>query len=138
MWKYYALLSALFAALTAVFAKIGVKDISSNLATAIRTTFVMLLTWGIVLFSGRLSEIKEISRHTWLFLFLSGIATGLSWLFYFKALQTGDVSRVAPIDKLSVVITILLAFFLLKEPVNIKVVIGALLITAGSIVMLWK
>ena len=138
MWKYYALLSALFAALTAIFAKIGVKDINSNLATAIRTTVILLLTWGIVLFSGRLNEIKGISHHTWCFLLLSGLATGLSWLFYFKALQTGDVSRIAPIDKLSVVITILLAFLLLKEPVNIKVVIGALLITAGSIVMLWK
>lgn len=138
MWKYYALLSALFAALTAIFAKIGVKDINSNLATAIRTTFILILTWGIVMFSGRLDEIKEISRHTWCFLLLSGLATGLSWLFYFKALQVGDVSRVAPIDKLSVVITILLAFLLLKEPVNIKVIIGALLITAGSMVMMWK
>ncbi|MGM9798826.1 MAG: EamA family transporter [Parabacteroides sp.] len=138
MWKYYAILSALFAALTAIFAKIGVKDINSNLATAIRTTFILLLTWGIVLFSGRVGEIKEISRHTWCFLLLSGAATGLSWLFYFKAIQIGDVSRVAPIDKLSVVITILLAFLLLKEPVNAKVIIGALLITAGSIVMLWK
>lgn len=138
MWKYYALLSALFAALTAIFAKIGVKDINSNLATAIRTTFILILTWGIVMLSGRLGEIKEISRHTWCFLLLSGFATGLSWLFYFKALQVGDVSHVAPIDKLSVVITILLAFFLLKEPVNIKVIIGALLITAGSIVMIWK
>lgn len=138
MWKYYALLSALFAALTAIFAKIGVKDINSNLATAIRTTFILLLTWGIVAFSGHISEIKSISRHTWCFLLLSGLATGMSWLFYFKALQSGDVSRVAPIDKLSVVITILLAFFLLKEPVSPKVVIGALLITAGSIVMLCK
>lgn len=138
MWKYYALLSALFFSLTAIFAKIGVKDINSNLATAIRTTFILILTWGIVMFSGRLDEIKEISRHTWCFLLLSGLATGLSWLFYFKALQVGDVSRVAPIDKLSVVITILLAFLLLKEPVNIKVIIGALLITAGSIVMMWK
>lgn len=132
------MLSALFAALTAVFAKIGVKDINSNLATAIRTTVILLLAWGIVLFSGRLNEIKGISHHTWCFLLLSGLATGLSWLFYFKALQSGDVSRVAPIDKLSVVITILLALFLLKEPVNTKVIIGALLITAGSIVMLWK
>ena len=110
MWKYYALLSALFAALTAIFAKIGVKDINSNLATAIRTTVILLLTWGIVLFSGRLNEIKGISHHTWCFLLLSGLATGLSWLFYFKALQTGDVSRIAPIDKLSVAITILIAF----------------------------
>lgn len=138
MWKYYALLSAFFAALTAIFAKIGVKDVNSNLATAIRTTFILMLTWGIVLFSGVASQIKCISRHTWLFLLLSGVATGLSWLFYFKALQVGDVSRVAPIDKLSVVITILLAFLLLKEPVNTKVVIGAILITAGSIVMMWK
>lgn len=138
MWRYYALLSALFAALTAICAKIGVKDINSNLATAIRTSIIFLLTWGIVLFSGRISEVKDISRHTWCFLILSGLATGMSWLFYFKAMQTGDVSRVAPIDKLSVVITIILAFFLLKEPVNVRVVIGALLITAGSLVMLWK
>lgn len=138
MWKYYALLSALFAALTAIFAKIGVKDINSNLATAIRTSIILLLTWGIVLFNGRMSEIKNVSRHTWCFLILSGLATGMSWLFYFKAMQTGDASRVAPIDKLSVVITILLAFFLLKEPVSMKVIIGALLITAGSLCMLWK
>lgn len=138
MWKYYALLSAVFAALTAIFAKIGVKDVNSNLATAIRTTVILFLTWGIVFFSNRVSEIKDISRHTWCFLLLSGLATGLSWLFYFKAMQTGDVSRVAPIDKLSVVITILLAFVLLKEPVSSKTIVGALLITAGSIVMLWK
>ena len=138
MWKYYALLSAFFAALTAIFAKVGVKDINSDLATAIRTTVILLLTWGIVLFGSHLGEIKEIPRHTWLFLVLSGVATGLSWLFYFKALQTGDVSRVAPIDKLSVVITICLAFWLLKEPVSIRVVEGALLITGGSILMLLK
>lgn len=138
MWKYYALLSAVFAALTAIFAKIGVKDVNSNLATAIRTTVILFLTWGIVFFSNRVSEIRDISRHTWCFLLLSGLATGLSWLFYFKALQTGDVSRVAPIDKLSVVITILLAFVLLKEPVSSKTIVGALLITAGSMVMLWK
>lgn len=138
MWKYYALLSALFAALTAIFAKIGVRDINSNLATAIRTTFILLLTWGIVFFGGKLGEVKDISRHTWCFLLLSGLATGMSWLFYFKAIQSGDVSRVAPIDKLSVVITIVLAFVFLKEPVSLKVVIGALLITAGSVVMLWK
>lgn len=138
MWKYYALLSAFFAALTAIFAKVGVKDINSDLATAIRTTVILLLAWGIVLFGSHLGEIKEIPRHTWLFLVLSGVATGLSWLFYFKALQTGDVSRVAPIDKLSVVITICLAFLLLKEPVSIRVVAGALLITGGSILMLLK
>lgn len=138
MWKYYAFLSALFASLTAIFAKIGVKDINSNLATAIRTTIILILTWGIVVFSNKIEEIKDISHHTWCFLILSGLATGLSWLFYFKALQIGDVSRVAPIDKLSVVITILIAFIFLKEPINSKVIIGALLITAGSICMLYK
>ena len=138
MWKYYALLSALFAALTAIFAKIGVKDINSDLATAIRTSIILIITWGIVLFGSHLGEIKDISRHTWVFLILSGIATGLSWLFYFKALQSGEVSRVAPIDKLSVVITIFLSFFLLKEPVSLKVIIGALLITGGRVIMLIK
>ena len=138
MWKYYALLSAFFAALTAVFAKIGVKDVNSDLATAIRTTIILIITWGIVLVGNHQTEIKGISSHTWLFLILSGCATGLSWLFYFKALQMGDVSRVAPIDKLSVVITIGLSFLLLKEPVNAKVIAGALLITAGSLVMLYK
>lgn len=138
MWKYYAILSAFFAALTAIFAKVGVKDINSDLATAIRTTIILVITWGIVLVGNHGNEIKCIQGHTWIFLLLSGIATGLSWLFYFKALQLGDVSRVAPIDKLSVVITICLSFMFLKEPVNARVVIGALLITAGSIVMLCK
>lgn len=124
--------------MTAIFAKIGVKDINSDLATAIRTMVILLITWGIVLFGNHLGEVKCIPRHTWLFLILSGAATGLSWLFYFKALQVGDVSRVAPIDKLSVVITICLSFLFLKEPVSLRVVIGALLITAGSIVMLVK
>jgi len=138
MWKYYALLSALFAALTAIFAKVGVKDVNSDLATAIRTSIILLLTWGIVIFGNHLQGIKEVNHHTWLFLILSGIATGLSWLFYFKALQLGDVSRVAPIDKLSVVFTIIIAFIVLKEPVNFKTIIGACLITAGSLVMLYK
>lgn len=138
MWKYYALLSAFFASLTAIFAKVGVKDVNSDLATAIRTTVILCITWGIVFFGHHLPEIKEIPRHAWVFLLLSGVATGLSWLFYFKALQTGEVSRVAPIDKLSVVITICLSFLFLKEPVSPRVVLGALLITAGSIVMLVK
>ncbi len=138
MWKYYALLSALFAALTAVFAKIGVKEINSDLATAIRTSVILFITWGIVLAGNHTAEVKGISGHTWVFLILSGAATGLSWLFYFKALQAGDVSRVAPIDKLSVVITICLSFLFLKEPVSLRVIIGALLITGGSIVMLIK
>ncbi len=138
MWKVYALLSALFAALTAICAKVGVKDIPSNLATAIRTSVILILVWGIALCGSGVHRIKDISSNTWLFLILSGIATGLSWLFYFKALQEGDVSRVAPIDKLSVVITIILAFIFLREPASPKVIIGALLITAGSIVMIWK
>ena len=138
MWKYYALLSALFAALTALFAKIGVRWINSDLATGIRTVVILLITWGIVLCGGHMGEIKDIGRHAWIFLILSGIATGLSWLFYFKALQSGEVSRVAPIDKLSVVITICLSFVLLKEPVSMRVIIGALLITGGSIVILIK
>lgn len=138
MWKYYALLSASFAALTAIFAKIGVKNINSDLATAIRTSVILILTWGIVLAGSRGGEIRNISGHTWLFLVLSGIATGLSWLFYFKALQTGSVSRVAPIDKLSVVITICLSFLLLKEQISTRVIVGAALITLGSIVMLVK
>ena len=138
MWKVYAILSALFAALTAIFAKVGVKDVNSDLATAIRTSVILVLTWGIVLFGQHVSEIREVSKNTWLFLVLSGVATGLSWLFYFKAIQLGDIARVAPIDKLSVVITILLAFIFLHEQVSLRVVIGALLITAGSVLMLMK
>ena len=138
MWSLYALLSALFAALTAIFAKVGVKDVNSDLATAIRTTVILILTWGIVLFGQHVTEIKDVSRNTWLLLILSGVATGLSWLFYFKAIQLGDVSRVAPIDKLSIVITILLAFIFLKEQVDLKGVVGALLITAGCVLMLMK
>lgn len=138
MWKIYALLSALFAALTAICGKVGVKDVDSNLATAIRTTVILFLTWGIVFVSGHLSGVRTVPRHTWLFLVLSGISTGLSWLFYFKAIQIGDVSRVAPVDKLSVVLTIILAFILLKEPVSPKVIAGGILICAGSILMMWK
>ena len=138
MWKYYALLSAFFASLTAIFAKVGVKDVNSDLATAIRTTVILFITWGIALIGGHWGEVRRVTGHTWLFLVLSGVATGLSWLFYFKALQLGNVSRVAPIDKLSVVITLCLSFLLLREPVTPKVILGAGLITAGSIVMLIK
>ncbi len=138
MWKYYALLSAFFAALTAIFAKVGVKDINSDLATAIRTSIILLITWGIVFVGSHQTGFKNIPGHTWMFLVLSGAATGLSWLFYFKALQLGDVSRVAPVDKLSVVITIMLSCILLKEQLTLRVALGAALITAGSIVMLMK
>ena len=138
MWKFYAILSAIFAALTAIFAKIGIKNINSDLATAIRTIVILLITWGIVFFGQKTAEIKELTRVNWIFLILSGAATGLSWLFYFKALQLGDVSRVAPIDKLSIVFTILLSFLILREPLTPKIVIGALLICAGGMVMIWK
>lgn len=138
MWIIYALLAALFAALTALFAKVGVRDIDSNLATAIRTFIILLLTWGIVIFSGNIKGVKDIGSHTWVFLILSGVATGLSWLFYFKALQLGEVSRVAPLDKLSVVFTIILAFIFLKEPISPRVLLGAVLITAGGICMILK
>ena len=138
MWKLYALLSALFAAFTAIFAKLGVRNIDSDLATAIRTAIVLALTWGIVLMSGKMQPLKTIGTGTWIFLILSGIATGLSWLFYFKALQIGEASKVAPLDKMSVVFTILLSFLILKEPLTPKVIAGGLLITLGAIVLIWK
>ncbi|MBN8858556.1 MAG: EamA family transporter [Sphingobacteriales bacterium] len=137
MWKYYALLSAFFAALTAILAKAGIKGISGNLATAIRTVVILFIAWGIVLAGGELKEIKTLTRSNIIFLLLSGIATGLSWIFYFKALETGDVSKVAPIDKLSVAIAIGLSFLILKEPVDIKTIIGGALIVAGTIVIIW-
>ncbi len=138
MWKLYALLSALFAAFTAIFAKLGVRNIDSDLATAIRTAIVLALTWGIVLMSGKMQSLKTIGASTWIFLILSGIATGLSWLFYFKALQIGEASKVAPLDKMSVVFTILLSFLILKDPLTPKVIAGGLLITLGAIVLIWK
>ena len=136
MWRIYAILSAVFAALTSIFAKVGLQEINSDLATAIRTTIILLLTWGIVFFGHKADGITNLTWQTWLFLILSGISTGLSWLFYFKALQTGDVSRVAPIDKLSIVITILLAFLFLHERVTLRVLIGSLLISGGVLLML--
>lgn len=135
MWQTYALLSALFAALTAIFAKIGVRDVDSNLATAIRTLVILFITWGIVFVTAGVKQIREISSHTLLFLVLSGLATGASWLFYFKALQVGDASKVAPVDKLSVVLTMLLSFIILGEPVTFKTLLGGALIAAGSLVL---
>ena len=137
MWKFYALLSAFFAALTAILAKVGVKGINGNVATAIRTGVVLFLAWGIVLFAGQMKEVKELSKMNWLFLVLSGLATGLSWIFYFKALETGNVSKVAPIDKLSVVFVMLLSFLFLKEPMDFKTVAGGLLILCGALVLAW-
>lgn len=137
MWKFYALLSAFFAALTAIFAKMGVKGVDSNLATAIRTTVILLITWGVVFLLGSQGHIRELSRRTVLFLVLSGITTGLSWLFYFKALQSGEVSKVAPIDKLSVAMAMILAIVILGETPDVKTIVGGLLIIAGSIVILF-
>ena len=136
MWKYYAILSAVFAAITAIFAKIGIKNVDSNLATAIRTCVILLITWGIVLFSNSINGVKELTKTNWMFLIFSGVATGLSWLFYFKALQLGEVSKVAPIDKLSVIFTIFLSFIILKETVSLKVLLGGLFIAGGSLIIL--
>jgi len=137
MWKYYALLSALFAAATSILAKVGVKGISGNIATAIRTIVILFIAWGIVLFSGQIKEVRDISRTNLIFLVLSGIATGLSWIFYFKALETGDVSKVVPIDKLSAAIAIGLSILILKEPLEPRTIFGAFMITAGTIVIIW-
>jgi len=136
MWWIYALLSALFASLTAIFAKIGVKNIDSDLATAIRTVIILILAWGIVLFKGTIPTIQNFNKQNWIFLILSGCATGLSWLFYFKALQIGKVSQVAPVDKLSVALAIILSVIFLKETLNWQSAIGALLIIAGTFVLI--
>ncbi|GHS90660.1 membrane protein [Planctomycetales bacterium] len=137
MWKYYALLSALFAALTAVLAKVGVGGIGGNVATAVRTAVVLALAWAIVIVGGQWREIGTLSQRHWFFLILSGLATGGSWLFYFKALETGEVAKVAPLDKLSVVLTMLLAFVFLRETVEVKTLVGGLLITLGAIIIAW-
>jgi len=137
MWWIYALLSALFAALTAIFAKIGVSQINSNLATGIRTIIILIVAWGIVIFRGEAKGINAISKHSLLFLVLSGIATGLSWIFYFKALQIGKVSQVAPVDKLSVALTIVLSVIFLHEALTWKTAIGALLIISGTLVLIF-
>lgn len=136
LWIVYALLSALFAALTSILAKIGVEQVNSNLATAIRTVVVLVMAWGIVFFTGKQQEITGITQKSWVFLALSGLATGLSWLCYYKALQMGEASKVVPIDKFSVVISMVLAFLILREPVRPQTVIGGILITAGTLVML--
>jgi len=136
MWKYYALLSAFFAALTAILAKIGVRGINGNVATAIRTAVVLFLAWGIVFFGGQMKDLREINKTNLFFLVFSGIATGLSWIFYFKALETGDVSKVAPLDKLSVLFVIILSFIFLNEPLDFKTIVGGVLILGGALVLL--
>ena len=136
MWILYALLSALFAALTSILAKIGIEKVNSNLATAIRTVVVFIMAWGIVFLTGKQNEITHISQKSWIFLILSGCATGLSWLFYYKALQMGDASKVIPIDKFSVVISMIMAFFILGEAMTAKTLAGGLLITIGTFILI--
>ena len=135
MWLIFALLSAIFAALTSILAKVGIDGVNSNLATAIRTVVVVAMAWGMVFLTNAQSGIAEISKKSWIFLILSGFATGASWLCYYKAIQMGDVSKVVPIDKLSVVFTLVLAFIFLHEDFNAKSLIGCILIAAGTLFM---
>ena len=135
MWFVYALLSAVFAALTSILAKVGIEGVNSTLATAVRTTVVLALSWGMVILTGQGGGLASISAKSWLFLVLSGLATGGSWLCYYHALQVGEVSKVVPVDKLSVVITLALAFLFLHEQVSVKALAGCALIGAGTLVM---
>ena len=135
MWLVFAIPSAIFAALTSILAKVGIEGVNSNLATAIRTVVVVAMSWGMVFLTNSQNGITEISRKSWIFLILSGLATGASWLCYYKALQIGDASKVVPIDKLSVVITLVLAFVFLHEDFTIKSLIGCVLIGIGTLIM---
>ena len=135
MWFVFALLSAVFAALTSILAKVGIEGVNSNLATAIRTGVVLLMSWAMVFITNTFSGISDISKKSWIFLILSGLATGISWLCYYKALQVGHVSKVVPIDKLSVVITLVMAFVFLHEQFTLKSIIGCVLIGIGTLVM---
>ena len=136
MWIVFALLSAVFAALTSILAKIGIDGVNSNLATAIRTIVVVVMAWVMVFLTNTQNGISDISRKSWIFLILSGLATGASWLCYYKALQMGDASKVVPIDKLSVVITLVLAVIFLHEEFTVKSLIGCVMIAAGTIIMI--
>ena len=136
MWWIFALLSAVFASLTAILSKVGIKGVDTNLAIAIRTSVILVLAWGMVFFGGNKTEITHITKANWLFLLLSGLSTGLSWIFYFKALQAGKLMQVAPIDKLSLALTILLSAIFLGEALTIKTAIATLLIIAGTIVLM--
>ena len=135
MWFVFALLSAVFAALTSILAKVGIDGVNSNLATAIRTVVVLIMAWGMVFITNTQGGITEIGRKSWIFLILSGLATGASWLCYYKALQVGEASKVVPVDKLSVVITLVLAFVFLHEEFTVKSLIGCILIAAGALIM---
>lgn len=138
MWWVYAILSAFFASLTAIFAKIGITGVNSNLATAIRSVIILLVAWGIVLARSEYKGIPALSRHNLIYLVVSGLATGLSWIFYFKALQIGKVTQVAPMDKLSVALTIVLSVIFLGESLTLKTAIGALLIIIGTMVLIFE
>lgn len=135
MWLLFALLSAIFAALTSILAKIGIDGVNSNLATAVRTVVVVVMAWGMVFLTNTQSGISEISKKSWVFLILSGLATGISWLCYYRALQIGEASKVVPVDKLSVVITLILAFVFLHEKFTVKSLVGCVLIGIGTLVM---
>lgn len=135
MWLLFALLSSIFAALTSILAKVGIEGVNSNLATAVRTMVVVVMAWGMVFLTGAQSGIQEISKKSWIFLILSGLATGASWLCYYRALQIGEVSKVVPIDKLSVVITLVLAFVFLHERFTPKSLVGCILIGIGTLIM---
>ena len=137
MWVIFAILSAIFAALTSILAKIGIEGVNSNLATAVRTIVVVLMAWFMVFITGNQNGIVDISKKSWIFLILSGLATGASWLCYYKALQLGEASKVIPIDKLSIVITIILAFIFLGEQITLKTLIGCCLIVTGTFVMIF-
>lgn len=136
MWFWFALLSSVFAAATSILAKVGIDGVNSNLATAIRTAVVVIMAWGIVFITNAQAGIADISKKSWIFLILSGVATGLSWLCYYKALQIGEASKVVPIDKLSIVFTLVLAFLFLHEKFTVKSLIGSILIVAGTFVMI--
>lgn len=136
MWFFFALLSAVFAALTSILAKIGIEGVPSNLATAIRTVVVILMAWAMVFLTNSQTEIVNISKKSWLFLILSGLATGASWLCYYKALQMGNATEVAAVDKFSLVLTLVLAFFFLQDVLTFKTIIGCILITIGTLVMI--
>ena len=135
MWAVFAFLSAVFAALTSILAKVGIEGVNSNLATAVRTVVVLAMAWGMVFITDTQDGIMDISKKSWIFLILSGLATGASWLCYYRALQIGEASKVGPIDKLSVVITLILAVIFLHENMNAKSILGSLLITAGTLCM---
>lgn len=135
MWLFFAILSAVFAALTSILAKVGIEGVNSNLATAIRTAVVVFMSWGMVFLTHAQTGLASISKRSWIFLILSGLATGASWLCYYRALQTGEASKVVPIDKMSVVITLVLAFLFLHEEFSVKSLVGCILIAVGTLIM---